>query len=67
MIATAWSGNMDFMSAANSLPVDFRLQAIGCDIGPYKAEQRWAEPDLDDAAMKMRHVAKDADLRRRLA
>lgn len=66
VIATAWSGNMDFMSAANSLPVDFALQPIGSDIGPYKADQRWAEPDLDDAASKMRRVAQDGDLRRRL-
>lgn len=66
VIATAWSGNMDFMSAANSLPVDFSLQAIGRDIGPYRAEQRWAEPDLDDAATKMRRVAQDGELRRRM-
>jgi glycosyltransferase involved in cell wall biosynthesis len=66
VIATAWSGNMDYMSAANSLPVDYTLQPIGRDIGPYKADQRWAEPDLDDAAAKMRRVAQDDDLRRRL-
>lgn len=66
VIATAWSGNMDFMNAANSLPVDYTLQPIGSDIGPYKADQRWAEPDLDVAAASMRRVAQDSDLRQRL-
>jgi glycosyltransferase involved in cell wall biosynthesis len=29
VIATAWSGNMDFMSASNSLPVDYLRPAQG--------------------------------------
>ena len=66
VIATAWSGNMDFMSASNSMPVDYRLRQIDADIGPYRRGERWAEPDLDDAAAKMCQVATDAGLRLRL-
>jgi glycosyltransferase involved in cell wall biosynthesis/GT2 family glycosyltransferase len=66
VIATGWSGNMDFMTAENSLPVGYALQTIATDIGPYRAGQRWAEPDLDDAAEKMRRVAADRPLRERL-
>jgi glycosyltransferase involved in cell wall biosynthesis len=66
VVATDWSGNMDFMSAENSLPVDHVLQPIASDIGPYRAGQRWAEPDLDDAAKKMQRVAADPVLRERL-
>jgi len=66
VVATAWSGNMDFMNATNSLPVDYRLRAIDRDIGPYRAGQRWAEPDLDDAAGKLVAVATDETLRHRL-
>ncbi len=66
VVATGWSGNMDFMSAENSLPVDYVLQPIASDIGPYRAGQRWAEPDLDDAAKKMQRVAADPALRERL-
>ena len=66
VIATGWSGNMDFMSPENSLPVDYVLQPIASDIGPYRAGQRWAEPDLDDAAQKMRRVAADQRLRQQL-
>jgi glycosyltransferase involved in cell wall biosynthesis len=66
VIATSWSGNTDFMSAENAMPVDYTLQAIATDIGPYRAGQRWAEPDLDDAAVKMQRVASDRPLRERL-
>lgn len=66
VVATAWSGNTDFMNAANSLPVDYRLQPIGRDIGPYRADQRWAEPDLEHAAEQMRRVVAEPGLRRRL-
>lgn len=66
VIATAWSGNMDFMDARNSLPVDYRLLTLEADVGPYARGQRWAEPDLDDAAAQMDRVATDGALRQRL-
>lgn len=66
VVATAWSGNMDFMSAANSLPVDYRLVTLDTDHGPYARGERWAEPDLHDAVAKLRQVAGDAALRQRL-
>ena len=66
VVATGWSGNTDFMTAMNSLPVDYRMGVIERDIGPYRAGQRWAEPDVDDAADKLARVAEDTALRRRL-
>jgi glycosyltransferase involved in cell wall biosynthesis len=66
VVATAWSGNMDFMNAANSLPVDYRLVPLEEDHGPYARGERWADPDLADAAAKMRRVAADPELRQRL-
>jgi len=66
VVATGWSGNMDFMGAHNALPVDYRLVAIERDIGPYKAGERWAEPSIEDAAAKLRRVAADAALRAQL-
>lgn len=56
VIATAYSGNMDFMAADNSLPVRFRLTELTDDYGPYRRGSRWAEPDLDHAAELMRWV-----------
>ncbi|NWG73794.1 MAG: glycosyltransferase family 4 protein, partial [Rubrivivax sp.] len=65
-LATGWSGNMDFMNAHNSLPVDYRLVPLEADAGPYRCGERWADPSIGDAVAKMRHVATDASLRARL-
>ncbi|WP_374434445.1 glycosyltransferase [Inhella sp.] len=66
VLATAWSGNMDFMTAENSLPVRYELVPLHQDEGPYRRGERWAEPDLDDAAAKLRLVAEDSARRQRL-
>jgi glycosyltransferase involved in cell wall biosynthesis len=54
VIATGYSGNMDFMTAANSLIVRHRLIEIVRDQGPYRRGMEWADPDLDHAAELMR-------------
>lgn len=54
VIATGWSGNMDFMNSANSLPVSFELAPLAETDPPYEQGSLWAVPDLDDAARKMR-------------
>ena len=61
-IITNWSGNTDYMTADNCLPVDYELVQLGRDYGPYKAHQHWAEPDLAQAAQWMKRIALDADL-----
>lgn len=66
VIATGWSGNMEFMNGGNSLPVDYNLVELTQDYGPYRKGQIWADPDLDDAATKMRSVCDDAALRKRI-
>ena len=66
VVATGWSGNMDFMSAANSLPVDYQLVRLENDAGPYLRGERWAEPSHEDAVTKLRQVASDPALRQRL-
>ena len=66
VVATGWSGNMDFMSASNALPVDFRLVTLEADAGPYLRGERWAEPSHEDAVAKMRQVAGDPVLRQRI-
>ncbi|MEX0618269.1 MAG: glycosyltransferase [Pseudohongiellaceae bacterium] len=53
VLATGWSGNMDFMNTGNSMIVDYNLVELDRDYGPYRQGQIWAEPDLDDAAGKM--------------
>lgn len=56
VIATGWSGNMDFMNETNSLPVRFELAPLAEADPPYEQGSLWAVPDIDDAARKMRLV-----------
>lgn len=56
VIATYWSGNVDFMNEENSLPVHYQLVELEEDIGPYQKGQVWAEPNLNDAASKMYRI-----------
>lgn len=62
VIATGYSGNLDFMPEGSALLVDHDV----VDIGPgsfYPATGHWAEPDLDHAAALLRTVRDDAEVR----
>ncbi|CAB4921439.1 unannotated protein [freshwater metagenome] len=59
VIATGYSGNMDYMTAANSLAVDFTMIPVGEGAWPYPADGEWAEPDVEHAARLMRQVFDD--------
>lgn len=61
VIATAWSGNMEFMTPDNSCLVDFRLVDVGENEYVHAAGQRWAEPDTAHAAEFMRKLVQDRD------
>ena len=66
VIATGYSGNLDFMTPENSYLVDYVMSKVpaGCD--PYPESASWAEPDLDAAAHFMRQVyERPADSRTR--
>lgn len=56
VIATGYSGNMDFMTDENSYLCPFSYGAIGAGSYPYPEDSRWAEPDLEVAAKLMRRV-----------
>jgi glycosyltransferase involved in cell wall biosynthesis len=67
-IATAYSGNLEFMNENNSLLVDYRLVPVAP--GDYLVDDErfvWAEPDIGSAARCMRAMADDPALRERLA
>ena len=61
VIATGYSGNLDFMTPANSWLVDYELRPIGPGNTPYPAEGEWAQPDTDSAAQAMRSVFDQPD------
>jgi glycosyltransferase involved in cell wall biosynthesis len=60
VIATGYSGNMEFMTPANSYPVKYKLVEIDQAYGPY-SDGEWAEPDVDHAAELMRFVFKNRE------
>lgn len=62
VIATAYSGNMEFMTGENSFPVRYRLVELENDYGPYVKGNIWAEPDMEHAAELMRLVFDRRDL-----
>jgi glycosyltransferase involved in cell wall biosynthesis/SAM-dependent methyltransferase len=59
VIATGYSGNMEFMTPQNSYPVEYTLRPVGDDAGPYPPDGEWADPDIGHAARLMRHVFED--------
>jgi glycosyltransferase involved in cell wall biosynthesis/SAM-dependent methyltransferase len=59
VIATAYSGNLDYMSSSNSYLVDCRLVPIGAGVDPYPSDGVWAEPDVEHAARLIRDVFDD--------
>ncbi len=67
VVATGWSGNMEFMTVENSCPVDYELVKLKENYGPYKAGQTWAEPNEEHAAEYMRRLVADRSYYNKIA
>ena len=65
-VATAYSGNMEFMSTANSLLVDYELVPVISSDYPYSGDNFWANPLRLDARKKMRQAFADSITNKRL-
>jgi glycosyltransferase involved in cell wall biosynthesis len=61
VVATYYSGNVDFMTPWNSFPVPYRLVELAEDRGPYRKGNRWADPDIGAAAALLRKVYRDRE------
>jgi glycosyltransferase involved in cell wall biosynthesis len=59
VIATGYSGNMDYMTDANAYLVDYSLRKVGPGCWPYPEDAHWADVDLDHAGRLMREVFED--------
>lgn len=66
VIATGYSGNLDFMNRDNSLLVDCKMVPLRAGDYPYWPGQRWADADVGHAAKLMRQVFDDRDFARRI-
>jgi glycosyltransferase involved in cell wall biosynthesis len=68
VVATGWSGNMDFMDAGNSVPIPFRRVPVKDPQKQYVAvDQTWADADIPAAAAALRRLEADPEARRRLS
>ena len=56
VIATGYSGNLDFMDERNSYLVPYRLVSVPEDWWAHAPGAEWAEPDVEAAAAQMREV-----------
>jgi Glycosyl transferases group 1 len=56
VIATGYSGNVDFMNSHNSYLVNHEMGLVGPECEIYPPEGEWAEPSVEHAAELMRHV-----------
>jgi len=59
VVATAWSGNLEFMDADTACLVDYRLVKVGEGEYPHPPGAVWAEPCVGSAAQAMRKLFED--------
>jgi len=63
VIATGWSGNLEFMTPENSWLVDYELVPVPSGAYRFAEGQRWAQPCIQQASRFMREVVDDSSLR----
>lgn len=66
VVATAYSGNLQFMREHNSCLVPYRLVPVGEGEYPAWRQQRWAEPDIVVAAAWLAQLADDPSTAQRI-
>lgn len=67
VIATAYSGNMEFMNADNACLVPYELVPVAAGEYPYHRGQLWARADVSAAAAWMVRLVHEPDLRRQMS
>ena len=60
-VATNWSSNTEFMNENVACMVDYELITIEKDMPPFKAGNRWADANLDQAAGYMKNLYEDKE------
>jgi glycosyltransferase involved in cell wall biosynthesis len=67
VVATAYGGNIEFMSEANSYLVSWIGAQVGEQVEHYPPTASWAEPDVEHAAQLLRAIHRDPESARRRA
>lgn len=66
VIATGYSGNLEFMNADNSCLVDYELTRVQTGEYPLAEGQHWASPNVHHAAQHMQTLFADPEFSHRL-
>ncbi|MFO0851534.1 MAG: glycosyltransferase family 4 protein [Gemmataceae bacterium] len=66
VVSTDYSATTEFLTPEVGLPVDYRLVPVGDGHPPYPADARWAEPDVEYAAVRLRWVYDNREAARSL-
>ena len=66
VVATGYSGNLEFMNSENSCLVRYSLVDVQEGQYPHAAGQQWAEPEIDHAVEHMLRVLDDREFGRGL-
>lgn len=61
VIATAYSGNLDFMNDQNSILIPYKLVEVGVGSKPYPENSFWAEPNVEKASEAIKKLYFDQD------
>jgi glycosyltransferase involved in cell wall biosynthesis len=70
VVATAYSGNLEFMDRESAFLVDYDMVKVEQRLSFlrfFERTMRWAEPKLDHAVAQLRRCVDDAPARRRIA
>ena len=63
VVATAYSGNMDFTTSDTAFLVPYEMRSVGSGNAPYPKDALWAEPSIEQAARRMAEVYENPSLR----
>jgi glycosyltransferase involved in cell wall biosynthesis len=66
VVATGYSGNLDFMSANNSILIPYEMTTLTQNHAVYRKGSRWADPSVPAAAEAMRRLVEQPALARSL-
>ena len=68
VLATGWSGNLEFMTPENSVLLPYDLVPADDPVGIYQGhpEAQWAQIRVEESAHLLRNIVEDVDKRRRL-
>ena len=64
VLSTDYSATKEFVNEKNGCPVKYKLVRTQKDYGLYRAGTIWADPDEEDAALKLRTIYDDPVLRK---